>query len=175
MRGWIINGSGWPLQFLGAISIVVNIDCVINGPLPGDHMNVIIKISHYAGVIMGTIAYQITSLTIVYSTVYSDADQRKHRSFTSLAFVLGIHRGPVNWNIFHLMTSPCQHKHQTFIALAKLWNVLCLKTSSSMASHYCVPPYIEHRITVYGDALTLNKAKASAVTILTKNSDIFFL
>ena len=28
---------------------------------------------------MGAIASQITSLTIVYSTVYSDADQRKHQ------------------------------------------------------------------------------------------------
>ena len=45
---------------------------------------------------MGTIASQITSLTIVYSTVYSDADQRKHQSSASLAFVWGIHRGPVN-------------------------------------------------------------------------------
>ena len=45
---------------------------------------------------MGTIASQITSLTIVYSTVYSDADQRKHQSSASLAFVRGIHRGPVN-------------------------------------------------------------------------------
>ena len=41
-------------------------------------------------------ASQITSLTIVYSTVYSDADQRKHQSSASLAFVWGIHRGPVN-------------------------------------------------------------------------------
>ena len=39
---------------------------------------------------------QITSLTIVYSTVNSDADQRKHQSSASLAFVRGIHRGPVN-------------------------------------------------------------------------------
>ena len=45
---------------------------------------------------MGTIASQITSLTIVYSTVYSDADQSKHHSSASLAFVWGIHRGPVN-------------------------------------------------------------------------------
>ena len=43
---------------------------------------------------MGVIASQITSLTIVYSTVYSDADQRKHQSSASLAFVRGIHRGP---------------------------------------------------------------------------------
>ena len=45
---------------------------------------------------MGAIASQITSLTIVYSTVYSDADQRKNQSSASLAFVRGIHRGPVN-------------------------------------------------------------------------------
>ena len=51
---------------------------------------------HYDDVIMGEIASQITSLTIVYSTVYSGADQSKHQSSTSLAFVWGIHRGPVN-------------------------------------------------------------------------------
>ena len=45
---------------------------------------------------MGTIASQITSLTSVYSTVYSGADQSKHQSSASLAFVWGIHRGPVN-------------------------------------------------------------------------------
>ena len=45
---------------------------------------------------MGVIASQITSLMIVYSTVHSDADQRKHQSSASLAFVRGIHRGPVN-------------------------------------------------------------------------------
>ena len=47
---------------------------------------------HYGDVIMAEIASQITSLTIVYSTVYSDADQRKHLSSASLAFVRGIHR-----------------------------------------------------------------------------------
>ena len=51
---------------------------------------------HYDDVIMGAIASQITSLTIVYSTVYSGADQSKHQSSASLAFVWGIHRGPVN-------------------------------------------------------------------------------
>ena len=45
---------------------------------------------------MGAIASQITSLTIVYSIVYSDAYQRKHQSSASLAFVWRIHRGPVN-------------------------------------------------------------------------------
>ena len=45
---------------------------------------------------MSAMASPITSLTIVYSTVYSGADQRKHKSSASLAFVRGIHRWPVN-------------------------------------------------------------------------------
>ena len=45
---------------------------------------------------MDAIASQITSLTIVYSTVYSDADQRKHQSSASLAFVRRIPRWPAN-------------------------------------------------------------------------------
>ena len=51
---------------------------------------------HYNDVIMGMIASQITSLTIVYSIVYSDTDQRKHQSSASLAFVWGIPQGLVN-------------------------------------------------------------------------------
>ena len=46
---------------------------------------------------MDSIASQITSLTIVYSTVHSDADQSKHQSSASLAFVWEIHRWPVNF------------------------------------------------------------------------------
>ena len=52
--------------------------------------------THNNDVMMGAIASQITSLTIVCSIFYSDADQRKHQSSVSLAFVKGIHRGPVN-------------------------------------------------------------------------------
>ena len=44
---------------------------------------------------MGATASQITSLTIVYTTVYSGADKKKHEMSASLAFVWGIHRGPV--------------------------------------------------------------------------------
>ena len=54
------------------------------------------KIDHYCDVIMDAMASQITSLTIVYPSVYSDADQIKHQSSASLAFVRGIHRWPVN-------------------------------------------------------------------------------
>ena len=47
---------------------------------------------HYNDVIMRAIVSQITSLTIVYSTINSGADQRKPQSAASLAFVQGIHR-----------------------------------------------------------------------------------
>ena len=57
---------------------------------------VISRYYHYHDIIMGTMASQITSPTIVYSTVYSGTDQRKHQSSASLAFVREIHRWPVN-------------------------------------------------------------------------------
>ena len=73
---------------------------------------------HNHDVIMTTMASQITSLTVVYSTVYWDADQRKHQSYASLAFVWGIHRdrwiphtkGQLRGKCFHLMTSSCWHR-----------------------------------------------------------------
>ena len=61
--------------------------------------------NHDTDVIMGAVASQITSLTIVYLTVYSDTDQRKYQSSASLAFVSGIpvnslHKGPVTRKMF---------------------------------------------------------------------------
>ena len=56
---------------------------------------------------MGTMASQITTLTIVYSTVYSGADQRKHQTSVSPAFVRGIHRwheySPHKWSVTRKM------------------------------------------------------------------------
>ena len=74
-------------------------------------------IVHYNDVIMTTVASQITSLTVVYSIVYSDADQRKHQSSASLAIVRGSHRdrwiprtkGQLRGKCFHLMTSSCHN------------------------------------------------------------------
>ena len=76
---------------------------------------------------MTTMAPQITSLTVVDSTVYSDADQRKHQSSASLAFVWGIHRdrwiprtkGRLRGKCFHLMTSSCS------ALTGELWSVYC--------------------------------------------------
>ena len=93
---------------------------------------------HYIDVIMTTMASQITSLTVVYSTVYSDAHQRKHQSSASLAFVWGIHRdrwiprtkGQLRGKCFHLMTSSsndlwrklllCSQPH---CALCRVWRI----------------------------------------------------
>ena len=80
---------------------------------PGDHTSTIVLnllniswriraaqgynyVCHYSDVLMGAMGSQITNLTIVYSTVYSGADQRKHQSPASLVFMRGIHRRQLN-------------------------------------------------------------------------------
>ena len=55
-----------------------------------------INLIHFYDVIMSTMASQITSLTIVYSTVYARCRSKKLQTSASLAFVRGIHRSPVN-------------------------------------------------------------------------------
>ena len=65
-----------------------------------DCFNISLHSPHRNDVIMAAIASQITSLAIVISTFYSEADQRKHQSSASLAFVPGIHRGPVTRKMF---------------------------------------------------------------------------
>ena len=78
---------------------------------------------HYNDVIMSLIESQITSLTVVYSAVYSDADQRKRQSAVWLAFVWGIHRyrwiprtkGQLRGKCFHLMTSSCMDVSLAFM------------------------------------------------------------
>ena len=51
---------------------------------------------HYSDVIVNAMASQIIGVAIVYWTFCSGADERKHQSSASLAFVRGIHRSPVN-------------------------------------------------------------------------------
>ena len=89
---------------------------------------VLVSSVHYDDVIMGTMASQITSLTIVYPTVYSGADQRKHQSSASLAFVRGIHRGSVNsphkWPVTRKMfpfDDVIMRRVSTLETLAEFW------------------------------------------------------
>ena len=98
------------------------------------HPNV--EANHYSDVIMSMMASQITRLAIVYSIVCSGADQRKQQSSVSLAFVMGIHRSPVNipekgpvtWKLFPfddvIMTS---HTRDVTITLKQILEVcICI-------------------------------------------------
>ena len=91
---WLMlsNVSEVPIDATIATQCICNSICYVSGVNKMTYS----KHNHYCDVSMGAVASQITSLTIVYSTVYSDTDQRKHQSSTSVAFVQGIHRGPVN-------------------------------------------------------------------------------
>ena len=63
-----------------------------NSRIVGIEDSIDMKLKHYIDVIMTTMASQITSLAVVFSTVYSGTDQRKHQSSASLPFVRWIHR-----------------------------------------------------------------------------------
>ena len=80
-----------PCAHIAWILIMLNMEMVL-----GKNRMLIVRYIYYSDVIKGAMASQITSLTIVYTTFYSGVDQRKHQSSASLAFVRGIHRGPVN-------------------------------------------------------------------------------
>ena len=62
---------------------------------------------HNSDVIMSSMASQITGIQIVYLTIYSGADQRKHQRSMWLTFVRRIHqwvvdcphKGPATWKI----------------------------------------------------------------------------
>ena len=71
--------------------------------------------------------------TIVYSTVCSGADQTKHQSSASLAFMRGIHRWPVNfphkWQVTQKMLPFDDvimiHCHrQSSVAIVRLWSLI---------------------------------------------------
>ena len=70
---------------------------------------------------MDGIAFQITSLTIVYSIVYSDADKKKTSKLRVTGLCVGIHREPVN--------SP--HKWPVTRKMLPFDDVIILKTFST--------------------------------------------
>ena len=107
--------------------------------------------NHYSDVIMGSKASQITSLTTVYSSVYSDTDQRKHQSSASLAFVQGIHHGLVNsphkWPVTRKML-PFDDVIMIgawHFLLEQLWQGLMLQ-----AIHYLLNQCWQSPVTPYG-------------------------
>ena len=119
--------------------------CVIRQqPLP-EPMST--KLCLYNDIIMSTMASQITSLTSVYSSVYSGAGQRKHQSSASLAFVRGIHwwpvnsphKGPVTWKMFRFDDIMSQYgiTNQQWLnqIMLKLWSTVKLKIVFTIESY----------------------------------------
>ena len=125
---------------------------------------------HYNDVIMGMMAYQITSLTIIYSTVYWDADQRKHQSSLSLAFVWPVnfpHKRPVAWKMFpfddvimfhkgsvlwkvlpwNFITMFHQHSHysNTFVPVIGIWISIRYEWTFLLQ---VILPHIEHNLSI---------------------------
>ena len=95
---------------------------------------------HYNDIIMSAMASQITSLRIIYSTLYSGADQRKHQSSASLAFGRGIHhdrwipptRGQKCGKCFHLMTSSCMLCSWKMITCQFMFSLLALPNDQQL-------------------------------------------
>ena len=94
------------------------------------------NVIHCSDVIMDTMASQVTSLTIVYSIVCSDADQRRHQSSASPAFVRGIHRWPVN--------SP--HKRPVTRKMFPFDDVVIFRNTSQLnITGLCHVPLVQYR------------------------------
>ena len=82
---------------------------------------------------MTTIASQITSLTVVYSIVYSGADQRKHQSSASLAFVWGIHRDRWTPRTKGQLRGKCVHLITSSWISQRTWLVVALNISNKIS------------------------------------------
>ena len=111
---------------------------------------------YYSDVIIGTMGSQITSLTIVYSTVYSGADQTKHQSSASQAFARGIlrwhvnspHKGPVTRKMFPFGDVIMIIRIQTFVL-----------THWARVTHICVS-----KLTIIGLDNGLSPGRHQAIT-----------
>ena len=88
----LMSDHVWKALITKNLTIVL-VAQIANFKTETDHME-LWCIRHYIDVIMRAMTSQPTSLTIVYSTVYSGTDERKYQGSSSLAFVRGNHRSP---------------------------------------------------------------------------------
>ena len=93
---------------------------------------------------MGGIASQITSLTVAFSTVYSDGDQRKHQSSALLAICAG--NAPGTGEFPAQMASNAENasiwwRHHVFrngVAIIILILILLPLTSITLSKQWCI-------------------------------------
>ena len=138
---------------------------------------------HYNDIIMGAMASQITSLTIVYSNFYSGADQRKYQSSASLAFVRGIHRGTVNSPYIWPVTRKMVPFNDVIMGKRLWWEPHLSKTQTNLYSHYwyCLTsPNTDHRSENYtndminiGSSITLHMSHFLFWLLLSGNAHYF--
>ena len=108
----------------------------LSGQRDTAHWSQCLQLAHCDDVIMSTITSQITSPTVVYSTVYSDADQRKHQSSRHWPLcgpVNSPHKGPVTREMFPF--------DDVIILNEKWWLPGAVKKASSGSKEHWWPYY----------------------------------
>ena len=96
---------------------------------------------------MSAMTSQITGVLIVYSTVCSCADQRKHQSSASLAYVRGIHRWSMTSPHIRRITRKCFH------LMALSWWIC--RRRSTIYSHSYVTILWHNRDCIYNVCILL--------------------
>ena len=126
---------------------------------------------------MSAMASQITSLTIVYLTVSSGVNHRKHQSSASLAFVRGIHRwpvssshrGPVTRKSFHLMTSPWDGRHSVVTRILGCYPcyITCIPLPFDVCIYTKTEPWNQRTdiITQFQDAIWKGMAETACISV----------
>ena len=101
---------------------------------------------------MTMLASQITSLTVVYSIVYSGVNQRKHQSSASLAFVREIHWRPVNfphkWPVTRIMFPFDGRHHELWKCLTEKPAVATAKSLATLVLNTVYPKKYAHGFVV---------------------------
>ena len=135
INGWVNNReAGDLIRYRAHYDVTVMVSIIVQFVWPLLLHFYVANSTHYSvnTVKISVMGSQITSLTIVYSTVYSGTNQRKHQSSASLAFVRGIHRWPVNstlnWPVTRINISIWWRHHDLFwsfrIPFANKWSLI---------------------------------------------------
>ena len=109
---------------------------------------------------MGAIASQITSLTTVYSTVYSDADQRKHQSSALLVFCVWNspvnypHKWPVTRKMFPFDDVIMMRENNTGIDSMQFASAWFRSHSDTLLHHWAQVKLLTHDITMHNTVAT---------------------
>ena len=145
------NIQSWPLK---RRAIQTDMTHIMRGT-PGEHKPNLefrkvppIHRLHYNGVIMTTIASQITSLTSVYSIVYSDADRKKHQSSTSLPLcgeITGTGEFPAQRASYAENVSIWWRHH----VMDQLWIICCQMSAEHLPSFNGNPLYALNKSSIY--------------------------